>query len=55
MSWSGAAYDPSNHLLVIPVNNLAAEVRLIARGNFDSEESANGRDLSLRLFPRHRL
>jgi len=46
MSWSGAAYDPSNHLLVIPVNNLAAEVRLIARGNFDSEESANGRDLS---------
>jgi len=46
MSWSGAAYDPSNHLLVIPVNNLAAEVRLIARADFDREDSANSRDLS---------
>jgi len=46
MSWSGAAYDPTNRLLVIPVNNLAAEVRLIPRADFDREDSANSRDLS---------
>jgi quinoprotein glucose dehydrogenase len=46
MSWSGAAYDPANHLLVMPVNNFVAEVRLIARADFDREEAAAGRDLS---------
>jgi len=46
MAWGGAAYDPADHLLLIPVNNLAAEVRLIPRANFDREEEANGRDLS---------
>ena len=46
MSWGGAAYDPNSHLLIIPVNNLAAEVRLIPRAGFDREEAAAGRDLS---------
>src|SRR5436305_1755982 len=46
MAWGGAAYDPTHRLLLIPVNNLAAEVRLIPRANFESENEANGRDLS---------
>jgi quinoprotein glucose dehydrogenase len=46
MAWGGAAYDPGSHLLLIPVNNLAAEVRLIKRADFDREEKDNGRDLS---------
>jgi quinoprotein glucose dehydrogenase len=46
MAWGGAAYDPGNHLLLIPVNNLAAEVRLIPRADFARENEANGRDLS---------
>jgi quinoprotein glucose dehydrogenase len=46
MAWGGAAYDPRHHLLLIPVNNLAAEVRLIPRADFDRENEANGRDLS---------
>jgi quinoprotein glucose dehydrogenase len=46
MAWSGAAYDPTHHLLLIPVNNLAAEVRLIPRADFERENEANGRDLS---------
>jgi quinoprotein glucose dehydrogenase len=46
MSWSGAAFDPNSHLLIMPVNNLAAEVRLIARADFEREETAAGRDLA---------
>jgi quinoprotein glucose dehydrogenase len=46
VAWGGAAYDPTDHLLVIPINNLAAEVRLIPKADFDREEEANGRDLS---------
>jgi quinoprotein glucose dehydrogenase len=46
MAWGGAAYDPGSHLLFIPVNNFAAEVRLILRADFDREEAAAGRDLS---------
>ncbi len=46
MAWGGAAYDPTNRLLLIPVNNLAAEVRLIPRADFERENEANGRDLS---------
>ncbi len=46
MAWGGAAYDPGNRLLVIPVNNLAAEVRLIRRADFDRERETAGRDLS---------
>jgi quinoprotein glucose dehydrogenase len=34
MAWGGAAWDPQQHMLVIPTNNLAAEVRLIPRAEF---------------------
>ncbi len=33
MAWSGAAYDRDHHLLLIPTNNLAAEVRLIPQAD----------------------
>jgi len=46
MSWSGAAYDPTEHLLIIPVNNFAAEVRLIPRAEFDRQEAAGSREPS---------
>ena len=46
MAWSGAAYDPANRLLLIPVNNLAAEVRLIPRADLARERETAGRDLS---------
>jgi quinoprotein glucose dehydrogenase len=46
MSWSGAAFDPVNRLLLIPVNNLAAQVRLIPRADFDKQRETEGRDLS---------
>ena len=46
LAWGGAAYDPNDHLLLIPINNLAAQVRLIPQADFDREEEANGRDLS---------
>jgi quinoprotein glucose dehydrogenase len=46
MAWGGAAYDPAHHLLLIPANNLAAEVRLIPRADFAREDEANGRDLT---------
>jgi quinoprotein glucose dehydrogenase len=46
MNWSGAAYDPANRLLLIPANNLAAEVRLFRRADFDRERETAGRDLS---------
>src|SRR3984957_1991063 len=41
MNWSGYAYDPQNHLLVVNTNNLPANVRLIPRDNFDEESDAN--------------
>ena len=44
MNWGGSAYDPANDLLVVPTNNLPAEVRLIPRDDFAKERSAN-RDL----------
>jgi quinoprotein glucose dehydrogenase len=44
MAWGGAAYDETNRLIVVPANNLPAEVRLIPRDKFD-EESDRGRSL----------
>jgi quinoprotein glucose dehydrogenase len=44
MAWGGAAYDPAHRLLIIPVNNFPAEVRLIPRTNFH-EERERGRKL----------
>jgi quinoprotein glucose dehydrogenase len=34
MAWGGAAYDPIHRLLLIPTNNIGAEVRLIPRDEF---------------------
>jgi quinoprotein glucose dehydrogenase len=34
MNWSGYAYDPTRNLLIVNVNNLPAEVRLIPRDEF---------------------
>lgn len=39
MAWSGTAYDKAHHILVIPTNNLAAEVRLVPRADFERERS----------------
>lgn len=44
MAWGGAAYDPASHTLIIPVNNLAAEVRLIPRDDFANQTRA-GREI----------
>jgi quinoprotein glucose dehydrogenase len=35
MNWSGMAYDRNHDLLILPTNNIAAEVRLIPREEFD--------------------
>ncbi|MGH9146421.1 MAG: pyrroloquinoline quinone-dependent dehydrogenase [Vicinamibacterales bacterium] len=40
MAWGGMAHDRVNNLLVMPVNNIAAEVRLIPRGEVESERNA---------------
>jgi quinoprotein glucose dehydrogenase len=46
MAWSGAAYDPSHHLLILPTNNLPTEMRLIPRADFESERQSAGRNLN---------
>jgi quinoprotein glucose dehydrogenase len=45
MAWGGAAYDSAHHLLVIPTNNIAAEVRLIPRADFARTAAEVGRSL----------
>ncbi|HEY1336280.1 MAG TPA: PQQ-binding-like beta-propeller repeat protein, partial [Bryobacteraceae bacterium] len=45
MAWGGAAFDAQHRLLIVPVNNLAAQVRLIPRADFDRERETAGRDL----------
>jgi quinoprotein glucose dehydrogenase len=40
VAWGGIAHDRTNDLLIMPVNNLAAEVRLIPRDRVDAERSA---------------
>ena len=40
MAWGGIAHDRVNDLLIMPVNNLAAEVRLVARDRVDAERQA---------------
>jgi len=46
MAWGGAAFDPVNHILVIPTNNLAAEVRLVPRADFEHDAKEVGRSLA---------
>ena len=40
MAWGGIAHDRVNDLLIMPVNNLAAEVRLVARDRVEAERQA---------------
>jgi quinoprotein glucose dehydrogenase len=40
MAWGGMAHDRVNNLLIMPVNNIAAEVRLIPRGEVEAERKA---------------
>ena len=40
VAWSGMTHDQRNGLLIVAVNNLAAEVRLIARDKIETERSA---------------
>jgi quinoprotein glucose dehydrogenase len=44
MAWGGEAFDPKHRLLIIPVNNLPAQARLIPRAQFN-EEAKRGREL----------
>lgn len=46
MAWSGAAYDKSNHLLILPANNLAVEVHLIPRNDYESTFNTRERKLN---------
>ena len=46
MAWGGAAFDAAHRLLIIPANNLAAEVRLVPRADFDRQEEEAGRNLN---------
>ena len=47
MNWSGYAFDPRNHLLIVNVNNLPARVRLIPREKVkdDTEDGEVGRQV----------
>ena len=51
MAWGGVAYDRVNALLVMPVNNIAAEVRLIPRGAVETERSAGRLGGDFELHP----
>ncbi len=44
-NWGGMAYDPEHHLLVLPENHLAAEVKLIPRSDYESLRNSRGRKL----------
>ncbi len=40
MAWGGIAHDRINDLLIMPVNNLAAEVRLVPRDRVETERQS---------------
>lgn len=44
-NWGGMTYDPVHDLLILPTNNLAAEIRLIARNEFNDLRSSRSRKL----------
>lgn len=44
MAWGGTAFDAKHRLLIVPVNNIPAEVRLIPRAQFH-EEAMRGRKI----------
>ncbi len=43
MAWGGSAYDPAHRLLLIPTNNIPAEVKLVPRAQIDKERETEGR------------
>jgi quinoprotein glucose dehydrogenase len=45
MAWGGSAYDPVHRLLLIPTNNIGAEVRLFPRAEFDLPGEPEGRNM----------
>ncbi len=45
MAWGGAAFDPAHRLLLIPTNNIGAEVRLFPRAEFDRPGEPEGRNM----------
>lgn len=49
IAWGGMAHDRANGLLVMPVNNLAAEVRLIARADLDEQRKRLAPDFELHV------
>jgi quinoprotein glucose dehydrogenase len=51
MAWGGMAYDRAGDLLIMPVNNLAAEVRLIPRAEADDLRKTGRLDGDFELAP----
>jgi len=49
VAWGGMAHDRANGLLVMPVNNLAAEVRLIPRDEVDEQRKRLAPDFELHV------
>jgi quinoprotein glucose dehydrogenase len=45
MAWGGEAFDPKHRLLILPLNNLPAQARLIPRAQFN-EEAKRGREIA---------
>lgn len=46
MNWGGMAYDPHNHLLVLPSNHLASEVKLIPRAELQNMRKTEARRIN---------
>lgn len=41
LHWGGMTYDPANHLIIAPANNLAAVVRLVPRTDFEGQRKSD--------------
>jgi quinoprotein glucose dehydrogenase len=54
-NWGGMTYDPVHDLLIVPANNLASEVRLLTRDDFNSLRNSHDRKLDgdWELAPQH--
>jgi quinoprotein glucose dehydrogenase len=53
MAWGGIAHDRVNDLLIMPVNNLAAEVHLVPRDKVDAERKAGRLGGDFEYAPQH--
>jgi quinoprotein glucose dehydrogenase len=49
MHWGGVAFDPANNLLIVPTNEMIAEMKLVPREQFDKE----GREPGYEYAPQH--